>query len=257
MNILKIKKLKNGKYKITLNNGEILELYDDVILKNNILYKKEISDELLNDINKDNNYYSYYNKALKYLSIKMRSTKELNKYLDKFELSENEKESIVIKLKEIGLLNDFVFLKAYINDKIHLSNIGPYKIKKELLDHDIDENFIDEYLNVIDKDIIREKIKKYIVKKVSSNTKLSEYYLKNKIINDLINLGYDREIIIEELSMIQFKENKSILEKEYMKTYKKLSKKYHGTELNFKIVNKLLQKGFLRQEIDKIMEECL
>ena len=60
MNIIKIKKLKNGKYKITLNNGEILELYDDVILKNNILFKKEISDELLNDVNKDNNYYFYY-----------------------------------------------------------------------------------------------------------------------------------------------------------------------------------------------------
>ena len=60
MRILNIKKLKNGKYKLTLDNGEILELYDDVILKSNILYTKEVNEELLKEINKDNSYYSYY-----------------------------------------------------------------------------------------------------------------------------------------------------------------------------------------------------
>ena len=38
MKVSKIKKTKSGKYKIVLDNQESLELYDDVILKNNILY---------------------------------------------------------------------------------------------------------------------------------------------------------------------------------------------------------------------------
>lgn len=255
MRILKIKKLKNGKYKLTLDNGDILELYDDVILKSNILYTKEVNEELLKEINKDNSYYSYYNKALKYVSTRMRSTKELEKYLDKFELSDTDKRNIIDKLKEIGLLNDSLFVKAYINDKLYLSNVGPYKIKRELLEHNIDEDLIDNYLQKIDNNIINDKIKKHIIKKIKNNNKLSSYQLKNKIMNDLMSKGFDKSDISEVLLNFSFDENKSILEKEYQKVYFKLSKKYEGSDLKFKIINKLLQKGFLKQEIQEIMEE--
>lgn len=253
MKVLKIKKLKNGKYKLILDNNESLELYDDVILKNNILFTKEIDDELLNTIDKDNNYYCYYNKAIKYLNTKMRSTKEVENYLSKFELSDKEKNNIIDKLKNIDLINDSLFVKAYINDKIYLSNIGPYKIKRELLEHDIDEVLIDNCLKKIDNNVIKTKIRKYINKKISSNNKLSSYQLKNKIVNDLINNGYDKSDINEELLNFEIVDNNSILEKEYRKIYQKLSKKYQGTELNFRTVNKLMQKGFLKQEIEQIM----
>ena len=255
MKVLKIRKLKNGKYKLILEDNSTLELYDEVILKNNILYTKEITDELLKKINEDNNYYSYYNRTLKYLNTKMRSTKEIEKYLDKFELTDNEKNSIISKLKNIGLLNDSVFTKAFINDKIYLSNIGPYKIKRELLEHDIDEHEVDKYLSEIDNNIIKDKIKKYIAKKIKGNNKLSKYQLKNKIVNDLINNGYDKDDINEELALFTIEENNSILEKEYRKIYSRLSKKYQGPELSFRVVNKLMQKGFLKQEIEEMMED--
>lgn len=255
MRILKIKKLKSGKYKLTLDNGNVLELYDDVILKSNILYTKEISDDLLKKINKDNSYYCYYNKALKYLSTKMRSTKEVKKYLEKFELNDTDKHNIIDKLKKIGLLNDSLFVKAYINDKLYLSNVGPYKIKRELLEHNIDEDLIDDYLQEIDNNIINDKIKKYIIKKMKNNNKLSSYQLKNKIMNDLVNKGFEKADISEVLLNFTFDENKSILEKEYQKLYSKLAKKYEGSDLKYRVVNKLLQKGFLKQEILEIMEE--
>lgn len=253
MKVSKIKKTKSGKYKIVLDNQESLELYDDVILKNNILYTKEIDDEFLKILNKENDYYCYYNKAIKYLNTKMRSTKEMVTYLNKFELSDNEIQSIIDKLKNIGLINDLLFVKAYVNDKIYLSNIGPYKIKRELLEHDIDESVIDECLENIDKNIIRDKIYKYINKKINNNNRFSSYQLKNKIVNDLINNGYDKCDINEELLKFNIDDNNLILEKEYRKIYQKLSKKYEGSDLNFRVVNKLLQKGFLRQEIDKII----
>ena len=51
MKIEKIKKLSNGKYKIELDNKEKITTYDEVILEENILYKKEIDNELINKIN--------------------------------------------------------------------------------------------------------------------------------------------------------------------------------------------------------------
>ena len=51
MKIEKIQKLKNNKYKIKLDSGDIINTYDDVILNNSLLFNKEIDLELLNKIN--------------------------------------------------------------------------------------------------------------------------------------------------------------------------------------------------------------
>lgn len=205
MKILKIRKLKNGKYKLTFDNNENIELYDEVILKYNLLYNKNIDCDLLEIINQENNFYNYYNKALKYLNVKMRSTKEMSKYLEKFDLRDDEKQKIIIKLKEIGLLNDELYVKAYINDKVYLSNVGPNKIRRELLSHEISENIIEQNINKIDRELLNTKLHKVISKKIDSNHKFSKYQLKNKIINDLINNGYNKEDILEQLSFLNLK----------------------------------------------------
>ncbi|MCI9585330.1 MAG: hypothetical protein HFH45_01685, partial [Bacilli bacterium] len=52
---MKIEKIKKtgSKYKITLDNGEVINTYDDVILENNLLYDKNIDSDLFNKINND------------------------------------------------------------------------------------------------------------------------------------------------------------------------------------------------------------
>ena len=46
MKILKFKKQSKDKYKLYLDNNSDITLYEDVIIKNNLLITKEISDEL-------------------------------------------------------------------------------------------------------------------------------------------------------------------------------------------------------------------
>ena len=48
MKILGIKK-QNNKYKIKLEGNETIETYDDIIIKNNILYKKEIDEDVFEE----------------------------------------------------------------------------------------------------------------------------------------------------------------------------------------------------------------
>ena len=42
MKIIKYKKEKSGKYKIYLEDGTTIDTYEDVIINNNLLVKKEI-----------------------------------------------------------------------------------------------------------------------------------------------------------------------------------------------------------------------
>lgn len=254
MKIDKITKTKNGKYKIILDTKESITTYDDVILNNGILFKKELSVDEINKINNESDYYNIYNKTIKFISTKMRSLKEINDFLDKKEVNENTKDMIIKKLKEVRLINDEIFAKAYFQDRINLSNDGPYKIKQELRNNDISDAVIETIFFNIDSDVVYSKLDKLIQKKIKTNHNKSNYMLKQKIINDMINLGYEKNMILEILN-IRLVDNCDIVNYEYNKLKKKLSRKYSDLDLEKQIKIKLQQKGFSLEEINKIEKE--
>lgn len=249
MKIDKIKKTGH-KYQIIFSDNTILKTYDDVILNNALLYHQDVDSELLNKLNNETSYYDIYYKAVNYISKRLRSEKEICTYIDKCNATPKEKNMVIKKLKEIGLINDVAFAKAYTADRINLSSDGPLKIKKYLLDFNISEDAADDIINSIDKDIVLNKLSKLISKKVQSS-KYSGYVLKQKIVNDFINLGYDREMINDVFASINI-DKTNLLKKEYAKIYKKLNGKYSDYELQSRIKNKLYQKGFTKEEIDSL-----
>ena len=253
MYINKIIKMKNNKYKIVIDDFDIIT-YDNVILENDLLYKKSIDKDLYKKILLDTSYYEIYNKTVKYILKRRRSQKEVEKYLSKYDIDNTKKEKVVSKLKDIKLINDIEYCKAYINDKLYLGTTGINKIKKDLLNQNISIEIIDDCIEKIDKDVINNKLESIIIKKIKSNTKYSKYYLKQKVLNEMVNLGYNREdilTIIEE----NLQDDGDILIKEFNKIYSNLSKKYSGYELDNKIKQKLIIKGFKIEEIDILIKE--
>ncbi|MBP3920277.1 MAG: RecX family transcriptional regulator [Bacilli bacterium] len=251
MKIEKIKKV-GSKYKIILENNDIISTYDEVIINNNIVYKKELNEELINKINFETGYYDIYNKVLKYISIKLRSEYEIKMYLEKQGISIDYSKEIIKKLRENNLINDKVFVRAYIHDKLSFSNDGPYKIKKALINHKIDSDIIEKELNNIDKSVYLEKLRKQILSKIKSNTKYSCGMLKQKLLNYFINLGYDGNDILFILEQNDIS-NGDIIKREYDKLYNKLKNKYNGEQLKYIIKSKLYQKGFKMEEINEIL----
>lgn len=253
MKINKIVKLKDNKYKIYIN-GESIITYDNVILDNDILYKQNIDNKLYEKILLDTNFFNIYNKVVKHILKKRRSEKEINLYLKKYELEENKVNRIINKLKELKLIDDIEFCRAYINDKLYLSKCGFRKIKNDLLEHNIPLNIIEEQLNNIDTNILDNRLEKLVLKKINSNKKYSSYSLKQKILNEMINLGYDKNKILEIVER-NIKNDTNILNKEFEKNYIKLQKKYSGIELKNRIKQKLLQKSFDMEEINILLKE--
>lgn len=243
MEIVKFIKQKNGEYKLVLENDEVISLHEDLILKSELLLKRKISSEEIKKLLEENKDYIAYSKALKYIGIKMRNESEVRSYLLKLGVSSKVIDDVVTRLRSNGYLNDREYAKAYINDRISLSNDGPYKIIKHLSTLNINEEDIDDLIKVFDINTQREKINKLINKYLKSNNNNGSYLIKQKLHYNLVNLGYDRDLIIEELSKLDIDDSEN-LKKEYDKLYKKLSKKYSGSELEYKIKQKLFQKGF-------------
>ena len=250
MKIEKIKKLNSGKYKIELDNKENLITYDEVILKNNLLFNKNLDTKTLNKIATDNSYYHIYNKVLNYISKRIRSKKEIINYIDKFET--DKKEEIIKDLEKKGFINDKKFASSYAADKINLSNFGPYKIRADLENHNIDSNIISEVIDDLDNKLIIKKLNKLITKKISLDHKHSPYYLKQKIVAELVNLGYPKDLILALYNDNNISNDS--LEREYDKIYQKLSRK-NTDNLEFKIKQKLYQKGYNLSEIDEIVNK--
>lgn len=252
MIIDKIKKT-GSKYIITLNTGETITTYDEVIIKHGILYNKNINSKLLEKINNDTKYYKNYNKALDMINRRLRSEFELREYLKKCETKEDNIEKIIEELKKLGLINDELYAKAYTNDKINLSLDGPYKIKRNLEANKIKSEYIDSAISNIDKEIINNHIDKIINKKIRNNTKYTPYMLKQKIINYLINLGYSKQDILSRLE--NFKIENPNTEREMDKIFNKLKHKFEGDTLCLKLKNKLYNKGYTKEEIEKYINK--
>lgn len=252
---VKIEKIKKSgsKYKLILDNDETIITYEEVILKNGLLYNKIINEKDLEKINKDTIYYVSYHKALNMINRRLRSEYEIRKELQKSELANKEIDKIIEDLKKINLLNDKAYAKAYTNDKINLSLDGPHKIRKNLQNNKISDDYIEEAISNINVEILYNHIDKIINKKINSNTKYTTYMLKQKIVNYLINLGYDKAMIIERLN--NFKIDSINLDKEMDKIFNKLRNKYSSDELIFKLKNKLYTKGYTKEEIENYINK--
>ena len=244
MKIEKFKKRPNGLYTIYLDNFNTYDFYEEIILKYELLITKNIEEIKLNKIIDDNKNYESYYEALKTLKRTIKTKEEIIKLLKEKKYNKTSIEFAIKTLEKQGYLNDKNYAKSYVHNAIITSNKGPKKIEQELIKKGVtslDYNeALEEFTNVLEK----EKIEKLISKKIKSNHNKSAKILKQKIELDLINNGFSKDIIKEVLNYLNIEENDDIMKKEYQKYYNKLSKKYSGKELEYKLKQKMYSLGF-------------
>ena len=198
MKIIKYVKKANNQYKIYLENDEIINVYEDVILKHKLLYKKEIDNNLLKKLSNDNLNEEIYNKCVKYISVRIRSIEEIKDYMKNRQISSELIENTLDRLIKNKLLDDDKFTKAFVHDKLNFTTMGPFRIEQELKKHKIKNEIINKYLYEIDEETLDNKINKQINKLLKSNKKKTN--LRNKIYTNLLSLGYSSEMILRNLN---------------------------------------------------------
>ena len=245
MKVLKYKKIKN-KYRVYLEK-EYIDLFEEVIINNNLLLMKEIDNNLLVKLKEDNNKYEIIDSSISYINKKLRTRSEIRRYLSK-KYNKNEIEYAIKELENRGYIDDEKYIKAYIYDKFNLTNDGPIKIKNDLYKEHFEEKLINKYIEDINIEDIEDKLDKLIDKKIKSSKNYSGSVLKYKLFNYFVNIGYDKEIINNLLDKKNLTNNEQGI-KEYNKLLRKYSTKYSGYELENIIRQKLYMKGYSLEEI--------
>ena len=255
INIKSYKKIKDNCYKLELSDGNTLTLYDEVILKYNLLLKRTIDSKLLDELLVANNESLCYNKALKYLSIKQRNKKEMEDYLKRSGFSKEVIVKALKRLEEQNYLNEELYIKSFINDQFNLTSNGPEKIKQKLLDLKLNEKIITKYLQEITKDEWLNKLNRLIDKKLVIYKKESLNKTKEKILLNCLNSGFNKEDILNILNTKEITSDFNTLKKELSKLYRKLKEKYKGSTLEYQLKGRLLSKGYTYEEIEEALQD--
>lgn len=241
---------------IYLDTNEKICIDVDNYFKYNLNSLKGLDDNLLKILKNEEILYLAYKSALRKLSIKDYSIKQIKDFLinnKKIDISNSE--IIINKLINYGLLDDDKYCFNRIN---YLNNeLYSYKqIKTKLIKDGIKEELIEKYLlydNELEYSKAIKLVNKYnrIIKNKSINA------TKQALITKLCNAGFSYDISKNALSTININDDNEIilLKKEFDKAIKKYSKKYSDYDLKNHIYKYLLNKGFKSEDIKEVMEE--
>ncbi len=252
MEIKSYKKLRGNVYELEMNDGKSYKLYDDIILRYELLIDKHLDQRKLEKILEENDEMVAYYKAVKYIGMKMRTELEIRKYLKKGEFSSKAIKKTVDKLKKEGYLDQEKYAEAYVNDAINLGMSGPRKMRDELEKLGINDEIIEKYISRVNDEIWLERIERILDKKSKLN-KVGEALFKNKMYSELIVLGYRSEDIKSALDNFSI-DTSLAFEKEADKMYGKLASKYEGSELALRFKSKMFAKGFDSDSISHYLD---
>lgn len=131
-----------------------------------------------------------------YLSVRLRSEKELRDYLvrklKRYDIDADEVGRLISEkmasLRKYDLVNDLRFAKIYVNEKSRLKQRGEYRIKLELRKKGISDEIIEHaFLNreEADSDILSR-----LLKTRYRNTDWSDPLSKKKAVSGLLRRGF-------------------------------------------------------------------
>lgn len=181
------------KIEIQKNNDDRVNIYLDdrfycgmsleIVMKQNLKVGSDIDTAKLDNLILDDEKYKATEKAVKYISNNLKTTKQIKDYLKKKNYSEITINYVLEKLKEYEYINDENYAKSFL--LTYSKKYGRLKLKSLLIQKGISELIINSLLEEVKSDNLELVATKYLKnKEINSNTyvKLSRF---------LYSRGYD------------------------------------------------------------------
>ena len=248
-----IKNIHIGKTKVVLrfNDDSKMDISKNTYLEFKLYPKKELSKKELKAIKDRDALDKYYNFALKSVSSSLQCEKQIRDKLIKKGANKSQIEYIIKELNKYNLIDESALIDTiieYSNYKLYGENRIREEFKKKGISKEISFSSKEE-LN---------KAKKLVIKLDKQYSKYNYESKKQHVYNALLRYGYNHDIIkevIDDVSRVDSKIELELLRKDYLKALDRYKRKYKDKELDNKLTNYLLSKGYLYKDINKIKGE--
>lgn len=246
--------VKKNLTRYTLDNGEVLSLSPSVAADFYLYRQKVIQVDDLKAIKLAQQKRLLFDYVIKKMRGHYISEATATSLL--FDYAENKSliSSVIKDLKNKHYLDDERLTKIII-ERYQEKLCGNHKIidelKKARIKHEIVDNLS---LSEEDEEARGEILVPQLEKKLP---RISAQSRKKKIYQQLLRLGYGREIASSLLVHLSAKDDEveeTLLKRDFEKALKRYSKKYEKYDLSRHIVNYLLTKGYTYSDIKKVVE---
>ena len=160
---------------IQLNNKSVFRVPEDAFALKPLHVGDEVTAKEINHYDDKMRIQEAKDAAFRLLSFRMRSISEMKRRLKQKSFTNDEINNVINKLIKLDFLNDAMFAKTFINEKIKNKKIGPRALRSELFPHHLSSDLINQ--------LIEKAYKKYDINELIS------YHLNRKKINKSIQLN--------------------------------------------------------------------
>jgi regulatory protein len=170
---------------VTLDNGDVFRISEDVFIKYRLYAGETISEKTLKHLKKDLDETALQDAAYRLLSYRMRSTAELKSRLLKKGFPLDRIEKLMSKLEEKNYLNDEQFAWTFAVEKVKSKKIGPRALRAELLPHQLPDELLNQTIakvfhqypvqELIRDNLVKKKIRKGKVLPVNESKRLVQF----------------------------------------------------------------------------------
>ena len=181
------------RYSIFVDDKYAFSLSESGLLQSGLASGQELTESDLKAHKKAAGLDKAYGSALRYVAIRPRSEWEIETYLKRKEVDAESAAVIVAKLRDLRLLNDLDFARAWVSNRRLLKATSKRRLRMELKQKRVQEEAIDQALaeDVTDeRDALRELIEK----------KRGRYPDKQKFMQYLARQGFGYDDIKDALA---------------------------------------------------------
>lgn len=195
MQITSVEKNKKNKEKFSvyIDGRFSFSIAEDDYLSLHLYDKSELSQDEIDYIKNTINFRAAKNCALKYLSYKLRTEKEVRMKLQDDGFDSDSVEKALEELTALGYINNKIFVQKYVYDRSKLKPKSKKLIKMELLGKGIQEDIIDEVLN--DWNVDEASVAESLVKRKFGKYDLADEKIKRKAYMFLKHRGFSHDVI--------------------------------------------------------------
>ena len=203
MKITSIEKNKKnkGRFSVYIDEKFSFSLSEDDYLSLNLYDKSELSRDEIDHIKNTVNFRAAKNCALKYLSYKLRTEKEVRMKLQDDGFDGDSIEMAIEELNALGYINNKIYVQKFVFDRSKLKPKSKKLIKLELMGKGIQEEIIDEVFN--DWNVDETSVAESLVKRKFGKYDFNDDSIKRKAYMFLKHRGYSHDVIESVIGRIE------------------------------------------------------
>lgn len=184
-----------NRYSVYVDDTYSFSLSETALLESGISSGRELTDNELLDFKKLSQDDKIYGQALRYIAMRSHTTWEVQSYMERKGAPADLIEEVVIKLTDLGLLDDLKYAISFANDRRLLRSSSKRKITADLRAKRVSDSVIRQAVGS-DQDEERQALGAMIVRK----RRQTKYQDDQKLMQYLARQGYGYDDIKRALS---------------------------------------------------------